>query len=79
MAEKKVTATAGKDTWSPEAQIERLTAEIQKFPKVENPVQNQQLYLSGLTYTLFDKAKEEAEALKDSFVVGFKKLALKSQ
>lgn len=28
MAEKKVTATAGKDTWSPEAQIERLTADI---------------------------------------------------
>jgi len=28
-AEKKVTATAGKDTWSPEAQIERLTADIQ--------------------------------------------------
>ena len=31
MAEKKVTATAGKDTWSPEAQIERLTAEIQSL------------------------------------------------
>ena len=28
-AEKKVTAIAGKDTWSPEAQIERLTADIQ--------------------------------------------------
>ena len=27
-AEKKVKATAGKDTWSPEAQIERLTQEI---------------------------------------------------
>jgi len=27
-AEKKVKATAGKDTWSPEAQIERLTEEI---------------------------------------------------
>ena len=27
-AEKKVQATAGKDTWSPEAQIERLTVEI---------------------------------------------------
>jgi len=26
--EKKVKATAGKDTWSPEAQIERLTEEI---------------------------------------------------
>ena len=31
MAEKKVTATVGKDTWSPEAQIERLTAEIQSL------------------------------------------------
>ena len=30
-AEKKVKATAGKDTWSPEAQIERLTAEIQSL------------------------------------------------
>ena len=28
-AEKKVKATAGKDTWSPEAQIERLTQDIQ--------------------------------------------------
>ena len=28
-AEKKVKATAGKDTWSPEAQIERLTQYIQ--------------------------------------------------
>ena len=28
-AEKKVKATAGTDTWSPEAQIERLTADIQ--------------------------------------------------
>ena len=28
-AEKKVQATAGKDTWSPEAQIERLTQDIQ--------------------------------------------------
>lgn len=27
-AEKKVQATAGKDTWSPEAQIERLTQDI---------------------------------------------------
>jgi len=27
-AEKKVKATVGKDTWSPEAQIERLTEEI---------------------------------------------------
>jgi len=27
-AEKKVKATTGKDTWSPEAQIERLTQEI---------------------------------------------------
>ena len=47
---------------------DRLLAEIQKFPRIENPVQNQQLYLSGLTYSLFDKAKEEAEALKDSFI-----------
>ena len=31
MAEKKVTATAGKDTWSPEAQIERLTQDIQSL------------------------------------------------
>ena len=47
---------------------DRLLAEIQKFPRIENPVQNQQLYLSGLTYSLFDKAKEESEALKDSFI-----------
>ena len=30
-AEKKVKATAGKDTWSPEAQIERLTQDIQSL------------------------------------------------
>ena len=47
---------------------DRLISEIQKFPRVENSVPNQQLYLSGLTYSLFDKAKEESEALKDSFI-----------
>ena len=30
-AEKKVNVTVGRDTWSPEAQIERLTAEIQSL------------------------------------------------
>jgi len=30
-AEKKVKATTGVDTWSPEAQIERLTQEIQSL------------------------------------------------
>ncbi|MBQ7450893.1 ATP-dependent chaperone ClpB [bacterium] len=47
---------------------DRLLGEIQKFPRVENAVGNQQLYLSGLTYALFDKAKEESEMLKDSFI-----------
>lgn len=47
---------------------DRLIAEIQKFPRIENSIQNQQLYLSGLTYLLFDKAKEEAENIKDSFI-----------
>ena len=47
---------------------DKLITEIQKFPRVENVVGNQQLYLSGLTYSLFDKAKEEAETLKDSFI-----------
>ena len=47
---------------------DRLLGEVQKFPRVENAVGNQQLYLSGLTYALFDKAKEESEMLKDSFI-----------
>ena len=47
---------------------DRLLGEVQKFPRVENAVQGQQLYLSGLTYALFDKAKEESEMLKDSFI-----------
>ena len=47
---------------------DRLLGEVQKFPRVENAVNNQQLYLSGLTYSLFDKAKEESEMLKDSFI-----------
>ena len=47
---------------------DRLLGEVQKFPRVENAVGNHQLYLSGLTYALFDKAKEESEMLKDSFI-----------
>ena len=47
---------------------DRLLGEVQNFPRVENAVGNQQLYLSGLTYALFDKAKEESEMLKDSFI-----------
>ena len=47
---------------------DRILGEVQKFPRVENAVGNQQLYLSGLTYALFDKAKEESEMLKDSFI-----------
>lgn len=47
---------------------DNLLAEIKKFATINSPAQNQQLYLSGATYSLFDKAKEEADMLKDSFI-----------
>ena len=46
----------------------RIVAEIQKLPQVQTPQMNGQLYLSSQTIQLFDLAKQESEALKDSFI-----------
>lgn len=46
----------------------KVVAEIQKLPQVQQQTGSQQLYLSSSTIQLFDKAKEEADFLKDSFI-----------
>ena len=45
-----------------------LMSLINNRPTLSNPVPTQQLYLSNDTIKMFDIAKEEAEALKDSFI-----------
>ncbi|MDD3237289.1 MAG: ATP-dependent chaperone ClpB [Candidatus Gastranaerophilales bacterium] len=46
----------------------KVIVDIQKLPHVEQQQGSQQLYLSSKTIQLFDKAKEIAETLKDSFI-----------
>lgn len=46
----------------------KIVAEIQKLPQVQSSSPSQQLYLSSQTIQLFDIAREEADALKDSFI-----------
>ncbi len=45
-----------------------LMSELNNLPRVEHPVNTQQLYLSQDTIKLFDYALNEAEALKDSYI-----------
>ena len=45
-----------------------LMSLVNNRPTVSSPVSSQQLYLSADTIKLFDIAKEQADALKDSFI-----------
>ena len=45
-----------------------VMSELNNLPRVEQPVNTQQLYLSQDTIKLFDLAQNEAEALKDSYI-----------
>ena len=45
-----------------------LMSLINNRPTLSNPVPSQQLYLSNDTIKMFDLAKDNAEALKDSFI-----------
>ncbi len=45
-----------------------LMSELNNYPRVEQPVNTQQLYLSSDSIKLFDKAQEEAEMLKDTYI-----------
>ena len=45
-----------------------VMSELNNLPRVEQPVNTQQLYLSQDTIKLLDLAQNEAEALKDSYI-----------
>ncbi len=48
--------------------VDAVMSELNNLPRVEQPVNTQQLYLSQDTIKLFDLAMNESEALKDSYI-----------
>ena len=48
--------------------VDAVMSELNNLPRVEQPVNTQQLYLSQDTIKLLDLAQNEAEALKDSYI-----------
>ena len=48
--------------------VDAVMSELNNLPRVEQPVNTQQLYLSQDTIKLLDIAQNEAEALKDSYI-----------
>ena len=48
--------------------IDAVMSELNNLPRVEQPVNTQQLYLSQDTIKMLDMAQAEAEALKDTYI-----------
>ena len=48
--------------------VDAVMSELNNLPRVEQPVNTQQLYLSQETINLLDMAQVEAESLKDTYI-----------
>ena len=48
--------------------VDAVMSELNNLPRVEQPVNTQQLYLSQETINLLDMAQTQAEALKDTYI-----------